>query len=183
MEGRRRALLAGVGIACGVMVWGSAAALGLAELLRASSVAYEIVRWAGAVYLCYLGARMLLRPGSGIADLDPAGLKHRPKAPSGGDAFARGLLTNLLNPKVGVFYVSFLPQFIPAGLSDARSLMLLFAAIHAVQGIIWFTIIASATERLAPFLSNARVARILDRTMGALFIGFGLKLAAERRPV
>jgi threonine/homoserine/homoserine lactone efflux protein len=162
------------------MIWGSAAALGLAELLKASSLAYEIVRWAGAAYLCYLGARMVFRPGSGISEA--VGKTPQVEPGNGAQSFARGLFTNLLNPKVGVFYVSFLPQFIPANLEDPRSLMLLFAAIHATQGILWFTIIAFATERLAPVLRNARVARVLDRTMGTLFIGFGLRLAIEKRP-
>ena len=183
VEGRRRALMAAFGIGCGVMTWGSAAALGLAELLRVSAVAYEIVRWAGAAYLVYLGARMLLRPRTAFGPAEPAaaGEHNGTKAIPGVEWFARGFLTNLLNPKVGIFYVSFLPQFIPADSASPRSLMLLFAGIHALEGIAWFAVLTFATDRIAPVLRKPRFVKRLDQAMGTVFIAFGVRLAVDDR--
>jgi threonine/homoserine/homoserine lactone efflux protein len=184
VEGRRRALLAAVGIGCGVLTWGTAAALGLAELFRVSAVAYEIVRWAGAAYLVYLGIRMVVRPRAGFSPADPSDPTRTGKPSEripGIEWFVRGLLTNLLNPKVGIFYVSFLPQFIPVDSSSPRGLMLLFAAIHAVEGVLWFAILTLATDRIAPVIRQPRFVKVLDRVMGSLFIGFGLRLAVDKR--
>ena len=179
IDGKRHAMMAALGIGTGVLGWGTATALGLAELLNASALAYEIVRWAGAVYLMYLGARMLLRPrkefGTSTTSVGDAARL------SIAESFRRGLLTNLLNPKVGVFYVSFLPQFIPHDASNPRALMLLFALIHAVEGIVWFSILTIATGRIAPLLRRGRVVKFFDQAMGTLFIAFGVKLALERR--
>ena len=91
----------------------------------------------------------------------------------------RGLLTNLLNPKVGVFYVSFLPQFIPAGV-QVWSFSILLASIHATEGLLWFLLLTNATELLSGWLRQRSVAMALDTAMGAVFIAFGLKLAFER---
>lgn len=114
IEGKRGGAHTAFGIATGVLVWGSASAVGLAMLFRTSALAYEIVRWIGAAYLLYLGTRMLVRPRTefATATIDVAfkanGIESRHV--SGVETFTRGFLTNLLNPKVGVFYVSFLPQ-------------------------------------------------------------------------
>ncbi|HEX8262024.1 MAG TPA: LysE family transporter, partial [Allosphingosinicella sp.] len=94
--------------------------------------------------------------------------------------FLRGLLTNLLNPKVGAFYVSFLPQFIPAS-ANVASTTLLLAAIHAALGLVWFLLLIGATRPLARVLRSARVVRALDRLTGGVLIFFGLKLALSRQ--
>jgi threonine/homoserine/homoserine lactone efflux protein len=91
----------------------------------------------------------------------------------------RGLLTNLLNPKVGVFYLSFLPQFIPMGV-PVWSFSILLALIHATEGILWFLLLTNATELLSGWLKRRSVVMALDSAMGAVFIGFGLKLAFDR---
>jgi threonine/homoserine/homoserine lactone efflux protein len=92
----------------------------------------------------------------------------------------RGLLTNLLNPKVGVFYISFLPQFVPDGVQPAPFLLLL-AAIHAAMGIAWFALLIAGTRPIAGALRRAAVVRWLDRITGGVFLAFGLHLALERR--
>ncbi len=97
-----------------MLVWGLAASAGLGALLAASELAYDAVRIAGAVYLVVLGARMILRPRRDGLVTSGAGAATE-EGSSRRTAFLRGLLTNLLNPKVGVFYVTFLPQFVPAG--------------------------------------------------------------------
>jgi threonine/homoserine/homoserine lactone efflux protein len=89
------------------------------------------------------------------------------------------LLTNLLNPKVGIFYLSFLPQFIPAGV-QVWSFSMLLASIHATQGILWFLLITNATEFFSNWLRRRRVVMALDSTMGAILIAFGLKLAFDK---
>jgi len=174
VEGGRRALLAGVGICLGCLVWGLAVAVGLGGLLAVSRLAYTILRVIGALYLIYLGVRLLTRPAPSF-DLGAADAGRSPSW------FARGLLTNLLNPKVGVFYVTFLPQFIPSG-SSVTTFSMLLATIHAVEGICWFALLVLATRPLSRWLARPGVAKGLDRTTGVVFVGFGLGLLLDRRP-
>ena len=175
VEGPKRAVLAAVGIVTGCLAWGAAVALGLGVLLEASTLAFVILKWAGAAYLVWLGIGLVLKPRDRFEPAAPAG-------PSGDD-FAwmrRGFLTNLLNPKVGVFYVSFLPQFLPAG-APAAPFIFLLAAMHAVMGLAWFAALIAATRPIAAVLRRAAVVRWLDRLTGGVFLAFGLKLALERR--
>ena len=173
VEGPLRAALAALGVVCGCLAWGAAVALGLGVLLAASSLAYTVLKWAGAAYLAWVGIGLILRPRSRF-DLTA------PSAPTVGNWWLRGFLTNLLNPKVGVFYVSFLPQFVPAHVA-AGPFIFLLAAIHAVLGLIWFAALIAATSPLKRWLQRAAVVRWLDRVTGAVFIGFGLRLALDRR--
>ena len=180
VEGGRRALMAGLGIAAGCLAWGVVAAFGLGSLLLVSTLAYDTLRICAALYLFYLGVKLLwgARPGK-LAAPDSA-----PPAPaaaaSAGGWFMRGCLTNALNPKIGIFYITFLPQFIPAG-ADVLRFSLLLAGIHAMLGILWFGVLVAATRPLARWLSRPAVMRGLDRMTGAVFIAFGLKLALEKR--
>lgn len=187
VEGGRRALLAGLGISTGCLAWGAAAAFGLGSLLAVSTVAYDVLRIAAAAYLFYLGARLLWNTWPGRRQARPGrrlraagGGTVRPSASGGAGWFMRGCLTNALNPKIGVFYVTFLPQFIPAG-ADVMRFSLLLAAVHAVLGMLWFGLLVAATRPLARWLSRPAVMRGLDRMTGAVFIAFGLKLALEKR--
>ncbi|MFJ1298747.1 LysE family translocator [Pseudomonadota bacterium AL_CKDN230030165-1A_HGKHYDSX7] len=185
IEGARRALMAGLGICAGCLVWGAGAALGLGSLLAMSTLAYDVLRIGAAIYLCYLGVRMLWRtrhpartdamptPAAGT----PAALAHDTTAM---DWFLRGCLTNVLNPKVGVFYITFLPQFIPQG-ANVLQFSLLLAVLHAAMGVLWFALLVAATRPVAGWLARPAVARGLDRMTGGIFIAFGLRLALERR--
>lgn len=174
-EGPRRAALAGLGVVGGCLVWGAAAALGLGALLAASEAAFTVLKWAGAAYLVWLGLNLLVKPRERF-ELGSAG------PPAGGQAawLRRGFLTNLLNPKVGVFYVSFLPQFLPHGVAAAPFILLL-AAIHALMGLAWFAVLIAATRPLAGLLERGAVVRWLDRATGGVFLGFGVRLALSRR--
>jgi threonine/homoserine/homoserine lactone efflux protein len=174
VEGPKRAGLAAIGIGAGCLIWGAAAALGLAALLQASAMAFNILKWAGAAYLVWLGLGMLFKPRTqfvvGAATAD------------GGDAFAwlrKGFFTNLLNPKVGVFYVSFLPQFLPQGVAPAPFIFLL-ASLHVLMGLVWFAVLIAATRPIATALKRPAVVRWLDRATGVVFLGFGARLAFER---
>jgi threonine/homoserine/homoserine lactone efflux protein len=177
VEGPRRAALAALGIGMGCLAWGVAVALGLGVLLTASKTAYTVIKWAGAAYLVWIGLGLVLRPRKAF-DLTPS--KAEAGIARGHNWFVRGLVTNVLNPKVGVFYVSFLPQFVPAGVSAAPFIVLL-AAIHVALGLAWFAGLIGATAPLKQWLSRAVVVRWLDRVTGGVFLAFGLKLALDRR--
>jgi threonine/homoserine/homoserine lactone efflux protein len=179
-EGGKQALLAGVGICSGCLLWAAAASFGLSALLAVSLFAYKVMQIGGAIYLGYLGIKLILRAfasGSSNSAVEPNLEEDR-----GRDSslwLKRGLLTNLLNPKIGVFYLSFLPQFIPAGV-QVWSFSMLLALIHATEGLLWFLLLTNATELLSGWLRQRRVIMALDGAMGAIFIGFGLRLAFEK---
>jgi len=174
VEGRREAAAAGAGILLGCLVWASAAAVGLGALLAASEAAYTTLKWAGAAYLCWLGVKLILHPRKAFTP-DAA-----PDSPAASGWFVRGLLTNLLNPKVGVFYVSFLPQFIPDG-APVVFWSLAMGVTHIGLTVLWFALLILATIPIAGALRRAAVVQWLDRLTGGLFIAFGLKLALESR--
>ena len=175
VEGPRRAALAGLGITLGCLVWGTAVAVGLGALLAASQLAFTILKWAGAAYLLWLGVGMLLAPRRSF-ELDGGGA-----GPVGGELawLRRGLLTNLLNPKIGVFYVSFLPQFMAQGV-PAGPFLVLLAAIHGLIGLAWFAMLIAATRPLAQALKRPAVVGWLDRVTGGVFVAFAARLALAR---
>lgn len=174
VEGPRRAALAGLGITLGCLVWGTAVAVGLGALLAASQLAFTILKWAGAAYLLWLGVGMLLAPRRSF-ELDGGA------GPVGGELawLRRGLLTNLLNPKIGVFYVSFLPQFMAQGV-PAGPFLVLLAAIHGLIGLAWFAMLIAATRPLARALKRPAVVGWLDRVTGGVFVAFAARLALAR---
>jgi threonine/homoserine/homoserine lactone efflux protein len=178
VEGKKQAMLAGVGICLGCLFWGAAASFGLSALLAVSGFAYKVLRIVGAIYLGYLGIKLLIRAfasSSSNSGAEPQEYASR----DGSLWFKRGLLTNLLNPKVGVFYLSFLPQFIPTGV-QVWSFSMLLALIHATEGLLWFLLLTNATELISSWLRQRRVLMALDSAMGAIFIAFGLKLAFDK---
>jgi len=180
IEGPKRAALAVVGIAIGCLTWGAVVALGLGALLKASLLAFTVLKWAGAAYLVWLGANLVLRPRAGF-NLEAAGGLDASAAAAGDFTWMRrGLLTNLLNPKVGIFYISFLPQFLPQGVPAAPFIFLL-AAVHAAIGSVWLGCLIAATRPIARVLKRPAVVRWLDRITGAVFLGFGVRLALSRR--
>lgn len=181
VEGPRQALLAGSGITLGVLAWGLIAALGLGAVLAVSELAYRALQIAGAVYLLWLGAQMLrtaLRRDAALPVVEPA-------SPAGRiNWFWRGLVTNVLNPKVGVFYVSFLPQFLPPDLASGLpsvGFSVLLAGIHGLLSLLWFAALTLATRPLSALLRRPSVLRGLDGLTGTVLIGFGLRLLTERR--
>lgn len=176
VEGPKRASFAALGIGVGCLIWGAAVALGLGALLAASTLAFTVLKWAGAAYLVWLGLNLLLKPRDRFEVA--AGAKR-----GGGDLtwLRRGLLTNLLNPKIGIFYVSFLPQFLPTGVQAAPFIFLL-ATIHVVIGAGWSGVLIAGTRPIAGVLQRAAVVRWLDRVTGGVFLAFGVRLALEPRP-
>jgi threonine/homoserine/homoserine lactone efflux protein len=163
--------LAALGIGLGCLCWGSAAAFGLGALLVACPLAFATLKLAGAGYLAWLGLNLLLRPRSRLEPGDATNGSPR----EGLLAFRRGFLTNILNPKVGIFYITLLPQFVPHGADTIRySLELAFA--HVMLAIVWFVLVAGATGAIRPYLRKPRIVKLLDRATGGAFVGFGLQL-------
>lgn len=171
--GTRQAALAGLGIATGCFVWAALVAFGLGALLAASQLAYTVLRWIGAAYLLWVGYKLLRHPRREF-------LPQAQSAQSRHAAFATGALTNLLNPKVGVFYVSFLPQFVPQGVRVGAYILML-GAIHALLGLIWFACLLAATRPMSTFIRRPAVVQACDRLTGGVFMAFGLGLALESR--
>jgi threonine/homoserine/homoserine lactone efflux protein len=174
LDGKRAALFTSLGICAGLPMHATASALGLSLILATSAEAFTVVKFAGAAYLSYLGIRTIrdsFRPAA-----DQAVVMDRVRSRRA--AFAQGWLSNLLNPKVALFYLTFLPQFISPGDSVlAKSLLL--AGIHAVLGLVWLPLYAYAIDRLGALIRGAR--RWLERVSGAALIGLGVRLALERR--
>jgi threonine/homoserine/homoserine lactone efflux protein len=189
-DGRRTAVASGLGINTGLVAWAAASVLGLSALLAASQAAYDTVRLLGAGYLVYLGARALLatwrrdaradRGTPAPAANDRAGIgtpaPARPRRTALA-AYRRGVTTNLLNPKVGVFYVSLLPQFAPAGHRSA-AIMMLLAGIHLVLSVLWLGGLAWLASRARHALS-AKVKTRLERISGVVMIGLGVRIATR----
>lgn len=174
VQSRKHAYWTAFGIASGTFVWGAAAALGAAALLAASEVAFAILKIIGALYLAYLGISMIVK--SFRRHVVVAG----PVSPLGTlrGAFGRGALTNLLNPKVGVFYIALIPQFIPPGVPPV-GMGLLLALVHVVESIVWFTALIVAAHFARKWLSSPRVSAWIDRVTGGILVAFGVALAAE----
>jgi threonine/homoserine/homoserine lactone efflux protein len=174
-SGRSAAFATVAGVSIGLLVWGAAAALGVSALMLSSAWAFEVLRLAGAGYMVILGIVMIGRSlgrAQGQPLADPGGGVKVPLW----EAFRRGLLTNLLNPKIGAFYVAVLPQFLPA---DVPPLVggLLLASIHVLEGLAWFTLLILAAGFLAPWLQRPAVRAWVDRITGGVLIGFGARLA------
>lgn len=174
VEGSKKAFHAAFGIQVGCLIWGAMVAFGLGTLIAASELAYNILKWCGAAYLCWLGLQMLLKPRTELV------MAASQDAPKHQNWFLRGMLGNVLNPKIGVFYVSFLPQFIPAGHSVVLWTYLL-VLIHVVIGTLWSSTLIAATRPLSRFLRRGSVVKWMDRTTGVLFLAFAARLALSRR--
>ena len=179
VEGRKQAFLAGVGICFGCLLWGAAASFGLGALLAVSGFAYNVLRIVGAIYLSYLGIKLFIRAFARSSSHNTAEPLLQKQEGEGSLWLRRGLLTNLLNPKIGVFYLSFLPQFVPPGV-QVWSFSILLASIHAAEGLLWFLLLTNATNFFSSWLKQRRVVMAFDSAMAAVFIGFGLKLAFDR---
>ncbi|MEN3539617.1 LysE family translocator [Microbispora sp. ZYX-F-249] len=176
LAGRRPAWAVVLGIQAGTLLWGLLTAAGLSALLTASQVAYEVLRWAGVAYLIWMGGRMLWHSRGGRAD-DAA--QPGPADAGWGQAFRRGLLTNLLNPKVGAFYVAVLPQFMPEGVPHAVMGVLL-ASVHVCEALVWSVVLIGFTGMMRGWLRRPAVKRALDRLTGLIVIAFGLRLAVQQ---
>jgi threonine/homoserine/homoserine lactone efflux protein len=172
MGGRRAAFATTLGIAAGCLIWALASAAGVAAVLAASETAYDTLRLVGAAYLVWLGVQSLLAARRGYQGEVAVG--------SGGtrSPFRQGLLTNLFNPKIALFYTTFLPQFIGPG-DPVLLLSMAMAGVHIALGIVWLSAYAWLLDRAVEAFRGSRVRRALDSLTGAVLIGLGIRVAAD----
>lgn len=175
-HGRRGVLGTTSGLTCALGVWVAVTAFGLAALLERSAVAFSIVKLAGAAYLAYLGVRSLLASRHQPAPLLDGG--PRPARTSAA-LWRQGFFSALLNPKLGVFFVTFFPQFVDRS-SAVIGQVLLLGALFIVIGITWMTAYGLAVSRLSALLMSPRVRRLMDRVTGTVLLAFGARLAIDR---
>ena len=174
-QGRTAGLLSVLGISSGAVIHTCAAALGLSAILATSASAFTVVRFAGAAYLVYLGVRMWLDRGASSQD---AGEFTR-TSPWG--IYRAGLLTNLLNPKVALFYLAFLPQFVAPSVQSKLIAFLFLGASFLTTGTIWCMLLALLASKIASRLRrSASASAILRRATGTLFVGLGVRLAVTK---
>lgn len=171
---KRVAFAAAFGIVVGLLLWAVAAAAGLSALLSASELAFNAMRIGGALYMMFLGAKFFVdstRHEDVPADLVPI-------TDSGFSSFRRGLMTNVLNPKIGVFYLAMLPPFIPSGTNTVVAALVL-ASIHVVECLAYFSAIILAAQFFRQQFGKPTMRALVDRLAGVLIIGFGLRLLAS----
>jgi threonine/homoserine/homoserine lactone efflux protein len=174
-QGRHAGILSALGISAGCFVHTIAAAAGLSAILVTSATAFTVVKLCGAAYLIYLGIRMFLESSR------KQGAETVVTEAPGRTIFAQAILTNVLNPKVAVFFLAFLPQFVSHTTQQTFVPFLFLGLVFIVNGTIYcmlLVLFASALSR--KFRANQRMATFLKRATGGLFVGLGLKLAAER---
>ena len=180
-SGVRAGIVAALGIVSGCFVHVLAAALGVGALLATSATAFTVLKWAGAAYLLWMGVRLLLaRGGSSVV---PVAAEAAASAPDLWRVFRQGFLTNVLNPKVALFFLAFVPQFIAPGTEDKVTAFLLLGLLFNVNslpinfGYAWLA--GWASRRVG---AVQRAMHWMDRAAGVMFIGFGLKLALSDNP-
>ena len=192
--GRSSGIATTLGICSGVFVHATLSALGLSVILMSSATAYEIVKTLGAAYLVFLGLKSLwqvARHPSGGQAATSAGPSAAPvvAAPSGWRelragrsmrSYREGFLTNLLNPKVAIFYLAFLPQFIRPG-DPVLAKSLLMAGIHATEGLLWLSFLSLVLDRGRALIQTGSLRRWLEGISGAVLVGLGIRLFFERR--
>jgi len=169
--GRRQGVLTALGNLCGLTLWVVAAALGLAAMLEASEVGYAALRIVGACYLVLLGVQAWRSRGRVDEPGDPRGSVL-------GTGFRAGLLTDLFNPKVGVFFVTFLPGFVPEG-SSVLAMTLLFGAIFIALTALYWVVLLGLAGRVTAWMNVPTIRRRLDTATAAVLVAFGLRLGTE----
>lgn len=184
-RGVRAGMVAALGITAGCFVHIFAAAVGVSALMAASATAFTVLKWAGAAYLVYVGVRMLLSKPDGAMQLGAAGVDSTGAAGKNGlkTVFLRGFWTNVLNPKVALFFLAFVPQFIAPGVENKPLAFLLLGLLFNFNGL-WVNLgwaaVAAWLARRAGAVQKSM--HWLDRVAGAMFVGFGIKLALTAAP-
>jgi threonine/homoserine/homoserine lactone efflux protein len=174
-HGRRGVILTTSGIALALVIWVTATAVGLSALLRASGEVLFVLKIVGAGYLAYLGVRTLFESRARPADL----LEGTAPAAPAHAVFRQGFLSAISNPKLGVFFVTFLPQFVLAGQAVLPRLLEL-GVIFAVIGWLWMNVYGLFVTRLREVVTAPRVRQWMLRVTGVVLLGFGARLALER---
>ncbi|WP_175885889.1 LysE family translocator [Burkholderia sp. BCC0044] len=178
-QGRGAGLMSAFGISAGCCVHALACAFGLTALLAASATAFTVIKLVGAAYLIYLGVRMIIAKQAAAPGAEAA---QAAAAKPLRQLFMQGFWTNVLNPKVVLFFVSFFPQFVSADSPHKAWAFLTLGAVFVAMSTVWTSLVAwvagSVTQR---FSGKPGVRKWLDRTVGSAFVGLGLRLASSQR--
>ncbi|KGX91420.1 LysE family translocator [Pontibacillus marinus] len=170
-DGRKDGYKMAIGITTGSLVHTFAAAFGLSAILMQSALAFEIVKYVGAIYLIYLGlSSFISRQKKDASTQDYMNSEEKTSA------LKQGLFSNVLNPKVAMFFLTFLPQFVKSG-ENATQQLITMGVIYTLLSITWFFVYVFFINYLREWLMSPKVQRIMDKTTGLILIGFGLKLA------
>jgi RhtB (resistance to homoserine/threonine) family protein len=175
LHGRRSGLATTIGVNVGVSVWTLAAAVGVASAVRASAVAFDVIKFAGALYLLWIGIQTLRSARSPIPDATSSSARASQLA-----GFRQGMLTNLGNPKVAVFFTSLLPQFVASGHAVFLPMCLLGATLITIN-VLWQCAYVLLAARFSTALRRSRVKATIDRITGSVLIAVGIRLATETR--
>ena len=178
VHGRRAAFGTSFGVSAGLAVWTVAAAVGVASVVRASAVAFTVLKLVGALYLVWLGIQALLAARhSQSSPLAVAANKPLMGALGG---FRQGFLSDLANPKIGIFFTSLLPQFVEPG-HPVLLPFLVLGAVFVLMTVLWLSAYCLIAARAAATLQRPRIKAAMDRVTGIVLIGLGLRLAVEHR--
>jgi RhtB (resistance to homoserine/threonine) family protein len=178
LHGRRAALGTSLGVSTGLAVWTVAAAVGVASVLRASDLAFTILKLAGAAYLVWLGVQSIRASRHTHVETDSSANSRPSMSALGG--FRQGFLSDLANPKIGIFFTSLLPQFVDPG----HSVLLPFlglGAVFVIMTVLWLFGYCMVAARAAATLQRPGVKAVMDRITGVVLIALGLRLAFEHR--
>lgn len=177
-QGKKSGVISALGISSGALLHCFFAALGLSILLAKSATAFNIVKYAGAAYLVYLGIKSLLTKSTAIAEV----IKEQEATENYLKVYISGILTNLLNPKVALFFLAFLPQFIDPEYTKSTIPFLILGLTFVTTGTVWCMILAFFSAKLANKIrQNNKVKFWMDKTTGGLFIVLGIKLALSKK--
>jgi threonine/homoserine/homoserine lactone efflux protein len=172
--GRRRGRWTALGVSSSNLVQGAAAAAGLGALIVRVQPLFEAIKWAGVAYLAYMGAQAVR---SAVRGQYPPDLDDAPASRDGFTGWRQGFVSNITNPKVLVFYLAVLPQFLAPGAGLGWLLVLAWS--HAVLSLSYLTVLVTGLHGARKVLARRRVRRGLDATTGAVLLGFSARLAAE----
>ena len=179
LGGRACGAATALGVSIGLAVWTVAASVGIAALLVASEPAFVAVKLVGAAYLVYLGAQSLWHAVRGDS-VQPGEGGRAPRRLTPAAALRQGILNDLGNPKIAVFFTTLLPQFAPSH-GPAFATLLAFGLVFCVMTFVWLVLYSVVVARAGDALRRPRIRRALDAIMGAALVALGVRVAAERR--
>jgi RhtB (resistance to homoserine/threonine) family protein len=180
LHGRAVGLGTALGVCGGLLVWTTATALGVAAIVRGSAAAFTVLKLVGGAYLVWLGVQVL-RGRRARSAFEPAAARDRSRSVGRWLGFRQGLLGNLANPKIAVFFTSLLPQFVSSREPSHLLPYLLLGGVFVVMTLVWLGGCSVAAAKLSHALIRSRVRTALDRMTGAVLVGLGVRLALERR--
>ena len=174
-QGRKAGIVSVLGISTGSLLHTTAAALGLSAILATSAIAFTIVKSVGAAYLIYLGIKMF------IDNTSPGNIDFATKNKNLWSVYRQGILTNVLNPKVALFFLAFLPQFVDPTMSYQMLSFFFLGCLFITSGTLWCLFVALLAAKASSIVrSKSRLLNIANRITGIIFIGLGIKIATEQ---